>query len=188
MSTIVHNLLAKDDFLSLIEEIEFFGYGDEIGWQRNVKECDTHITFRDEAIWVILNSGMKEQIARGIWEKIKQAEAAEIDIAEVFGHKGKVAAIKHIRENCKKLFEQYVLSDDKIEFLKSLPYIGSITCYHLAKNLGHDCVKPDRHLVRISDQYGMTPDKLCQQIGEMIGEKKCVIDIIIWRACNLKLI
>ncbi len=164
------------------------GYDDEIDWQQNLKECNNSIDFYLEACWVILNSGMKEQIARKIWEKIKHAWSIKLDISEVFGHEGKVAAIKHIKANHLKLFEEYLMSEDKIEYLQTIPFIGKITRYHLAKNLGHDCVKPDRHLVRIASGYGMTPEQLCEKISKETGDKKCVVDIVLWRAANLKAI
>lgn len=164
------------------------GYDGEIDWQTNLQPCKSAYDFHGETCWVILNSGMKEQIARQIWNKIKDAWASGIDIAEVFKHKGKVAAIKLVTETYEKLFENYQNAGNKIEYLKTIPFIGKITCYHLAKNLGHDCVKPDRHLVRIANDYNMTPDQLCEKISKETGDKKCVVDIVLWRAANLKAI
>lgn len=164
------------------------GYDKEIDWQTNLKPCSNNWNFACEAIWVILNSGMKEQIARKINEKVMQAINQGGDISSVFNHKGKVAAIKYVVENSGKLFEEYVLSGEKIEYLKKIPFIGNITCYHLAKNLGHDCVKPDRHLVRIANQYNTAPDQMCEKLSKETGDKKCVVDIVIWRACNLQII
>jgi hypothetical protein len=131
---------------------------------------------------------MKEQVARIIWDRIKEAWSKNIDIATMFGHQGKVASIKYMAKNYEREFKQYLDTDDKLEFLESLPHIGPITKYHLAKNLGLDYVKPDRHLIRIADQYNTSPDLLCQKLSDETGEKKSVIDIVIWRACNLQLI
>lgn len=182
------NLLYKKDFEALMASLISRGYGEEISWQRDLKECETSSEFANEAIWVILNSGMKEQIARKIYNKISDAISANVDISTVFGHAGKVAAIKHILANHANIFTNYCLSEDKIAYLQTIPFIGKITCYHLAKNLGHDCVKPDRHLVRIAGQYNLTPVELCEKISVVTGEKKCVVDIIIWRACNLNIL
>jgi len=173
---------------NLLDKFIELGYSEEIEWQRNLKPCDNDFNFMKETCWVILNSGMKEQIARKIWIKIIDAWNNGKETSEVFNHKGKVSALNYVRENYNKLFDDYIISDDKIKFLQTIPYIGKITCYHLAKNLGHDCIKPDRHLVRISNQFNMTPDELCEQISLETGEKKSVIDIVIWRSCNLKLI
>jgi hypothetical protein len=171
---------------TLIED----GYADEIDWQTNLEPVTNSLLFRDETIWVILNSGMKEQIARiihgRIWHAINNGE----DISKAFGHKQKVAAIKFVLKNFATLFNGYLNSDQKIDYLKdNIPFIGGITKYHLAKNLGHDCVKPDRHLVRIAKEYGFTDCvEMCRNISAQTGDKVCVIDIVLWRAANLGLI
>lgn len=180
--------MSPTQYFDLKNKIIEAGYGDEIDWQENLKPCENNDQFASEAVWVILNSGMKEQIARKINDRIWGAIEIGQDISEVFGHKGKVKAIKYVLGNSGTLFQEYVLSNDKITFLKSIPYIGNITCYHLAKNLGHDCIKPDRHLVRIANEYGTTPNEMCDILSNNTGDKKCVIDIVIWRAANLKII
>lgn len=165
------------------------GYADEIDWQTNIEPVTDATVFRNEAIWVILNSGMREQIARIIHERIWHAYRNGDNISDVFGHKGKVSAIKHILKNYYSIFDGYINSDDKIEYLQEIPYIGTITKYHLAKNLGHDCVKPDRHLVRIAKNYGFSDcNALCSYLSSETGDKVSVIDIVLWRAANLKVI
>lgn len=180
--------MDTSQFISLRRRLCKIGYRSEIKWQRDLQPCDNSLDFRSETIWVILNSGMKEQIARLISSRIYEAIASGIDISSVFGHKGKVAAIKMVWEKSGDLFEAYTLAVDKIGYLKTIPYIGSITCWHLAKNLGQDCAKPDRHLVRIASQYGMTTNEMCTKLSHETGEKVSVVDIIIWRACNLGLL
>jgi hypothetical protein len=180
--------MDKEDFLKLLNSVVSAGYSQEIEWQRNLRPCADSEVFFMETCWVILNSGMKEQIARKIWNRIQDAWAVGQDISEVFGHTGKVAAIKYVRENKSRLFSEYLTADDKLSYLEKIPFIGKITKYHLAKNLGHDCVKPDRHLVRIAAMYGKQPDEFCEKLSEETREKKCVIDIVLWRAANLKFI
>ncbi len=167
--------------LDLIEE----GYADEIDWQTNIQPVEDPIVFRNEAIWVILNSGMREQIARMIHGRIWRAVADGVDISEVFGHVGKVAAIKLIMGEYVRMFNGYLAAPHKIEYLQEIPFIGSITKYHLAKNLGHDCVKPDRHLVRIAKKYGMNCEDMCEKLSNETGDKVSVVDIVIWRSANL---
>jgi hypothetical protein len=180
--------MTSKEYFRIKNELVDLGYGEEIAWQSNLKECDNNYDFAIEAVWVILNSGMKEQIARQISNRIYAAIKRGDDISTAFRHKGKVAAIKHVLEHSHTLFADYLIAENKIEFLQRIPFIGKITCYHLAKNLGHDCVKPDRHLVRVAEKYNTTPDALCEQISKVTGDRKCVIDIVIWRACNLKII
>lgn len=174
-------------FLDIVEVLKR-EYADEINWQESLKPCDNAETFRDETIWVILNSGMKEQIARLIWNRIKDSWFQGNKAHDVFKHAGKCDAIELVKLHCEKLFSDYLASTDKIEYLQTIPFIGKITKFHLAKNLGHDCVKPDRHLVRIASQYGTTPEQLCETLHIQSGYKKCTVDIILWRSANLKMI
>lgn len=180
--------MKKDEYIRIKNLVVKAGYLKEIMWQQSVKPCKDAITFHSETCWVILNSGMKEQIARIIWERIQNAWTSGKDISTIFKHKGKVAAIKFVTENYISLFEGYLKADDKINFLKTIPFIGNITCFHLAKNLGFDVVKPDRHLVRVAEKYSINPDQLCDKLSKETGDKKCVVDIVIWRACNLKIL
>jgi len=131
---------------------------------------------------------MKNQIAQKIWDKIRAAWSNGKSTSSAFNHKGKVAAIDHIMNCSIRLFEEYKNSENKVEYLKSLPWIGDITCWHLAKNLGLNVVKPDRWLVRVANAYNMTPDGLCDEISKITGETKHTVDLIIWRGCNLGLI
>ena len=60
-----------------------------------------------------------------------------------------------------------------------------ITCWHLAKNYGHDCAKPDRYLTRIAGAEG-THD-LCARLAKETGDRIATVDLVIWRAANLGL-
>lgn len=178
--------MRGQDYLHLKQDLVNEGYDQEINWQTNIKPCEDSEEFKNEAIWVILNSGMKNQIAQMIWNKIRTAWINGVDISEVFGHKGKVAAIKYICDYHSRLFLEYQQSEDKITYLQTIPFIGGITKYHLAKNLGHDVVKPDRHLVRIANNYGFSDcNELCQKISDETGDKVSVVDIVLWRCANL---
>lgn len=177
--------MTKETFLNLLLEVEAAGYADELAWAREIQPCDNSIDFRDETIWVILNSGMKEQIARIIQHRVYNAMAEAKSLDKAFKHTGKVAAIRYVWDNCSSLFEQWLFTENKIEFLLKIPYIGKITVWHLAKNLGLDCAKPDRHLIRVASQYDTTPDELCARLARQTGERIALVDTVIWRACNL---
>lgn len=173
------------DYLAIKGQLIIDGYSHEIDWQTNLQPCDNEVTFANEAIWVILNSGFKEQIARMVWNSIQSAWDHGKPTSFAFKHVGKVAAIDYIKQNGTRLFDEYCVSMDKLEYLQSLPFIGKITKYHLAKNLGIDCVKPDRHLERIAKIHGSTPNGLCRKISNETGDKVSVVDIVLWRAANL---
>jgi len=70
------------------------------------------------------------------------------------------------------------------EKLQRLPYIGKITCFHLARNIGLlDSVKPDLHLTRLATHFGFkTPIEMCQAINSDLPLG--IIDLILWYAAS----
>lgn len=85
-----------------------------------------------------------------------------------------------------KVSQPKVVYNDKISALEELPWIGGITKYHLARNMGLDCVKPDRHLVRLAERYGFEdPHLMCNYLAKQFKERVGTIDVILWRYCNL---
>jgi len=175
------------DFWQLRQKIVDAGFAEEIAWQESVTEPDTADEFMWQYIWVVLSSGMKNQVARIIEQRIVEAYNMGKPIGSVFRHKAKVKAIENMILNHDDLFEDYFEAENRLEFLKSLPYIGDITKYHLAKNLGEDVTKPDRHLVRIANKYGKTPSTLCEKLARETGYRVATVDLILWRAGNLGL-
>ncbi len=180
--------MSPEKYIYLKKNLIELGYKKEIDWGRDLKPCEDSESFVLAFIWVICNSGMKNQIAELIYSRILNAIIDKKNISEVFGHKGKVSAIKKVLKNQNKIFAKYQNSNNKIDFLKTLPWIGNITKYHLAKNLGVDCVKPDRHLIRIAKHYNLDVLEMCQKLSKTTGDSLCVVDLIIWRSANLKLI
>lgn len=179
-------MLCIDRYRALRDEIEALGYGHEIEWAQNVKTVADPMVFWREFAWVVLNSGMKNQVAERIWGKVYPAVVTGGSAADVFGHKGKASAIDHVFANRERLLAEYLAAEDKILFLMALPWIGSITCWHLAKNFGHDVAKPDRHLVRVAGAEGVSA--LCSRLAKLSGDRVATVDLVIWRAANLGLI
>lgn len=200
----IHDKLTcwKPDELTLEKEVKVYlelreklidrGYKEEIEWCENVKKCQDMYEFLSQYIWVVLNSGMRNQTAQKIADKVYTALANFVDINTVFGHKGKCKAINYVTDNLEDIYaiinagadERYMI----IEYLESLPYIGKITKYHLARNLGYDFCKPDRHLIRIAKLYNMNPFQLCNKIASRTGDRIGVVDVVLWRSANLGLI
>lgn len=173
-------------YVRLRGQLVAMGYGAEITWAKNLKPVNDAGAFWAEFAWVVLNSGMKEQIARQIWNRVRPAVEWGQSAATVFGHKGKAAAIDYVWKNRERLLVEYLAAVDKIEWCESLPWIGGITKWHLAKNFGHDCAKPDRHLVRIAGVEGV--HALCARLAKESGDRIATVDLVIWRAANLGLI
>jgi hypothetical protein len=77
------------------------------------------------------------------------------------------------------------LIDEQLAWLRKLPWIGKITAYHMAKNLGVDCCKPDRHLVRLAQVIDSEPETLCHDLAAATGDRVATVDTVLWRAANL---
>lgn len=161
------------------------GYQSEINWCKDMTSFDdcTPEVFFKEYVWCVLNAGMKEQVARKIYDKFM-----EVGNTETIGHLGKRAAIKRGIVEYPQWFRMLQGAPDKIEYLETLPWIGPITKYHLARNIGIDCVKPDRHLVRLAEQMEFkSPLEMCLEIQKIYTtERLGTIDVVLWRDCNLQ--
>lgn len=180
--------MTPERYLDLKGQLINLGYDDEIDWCENVDPSEQLENFIFEYIWVVCNSGMKNQIAEVIYKRILQAIIDHRSISSVFGHKGKVKAIEYAIKHRDSIVDKFMKAKDKLVFLETLPWIGKITKYHLARNLGLDYVKPDRHLQRIAEKNNTTPTKLCSKISNKVGDRIGTVDVVIWRSANLGLI
>lgn len=178
--------MSPAHYQALRADIISCGYGHEVEWAQSVQPVSDALTFWGEFSWVVLNSGMRNQVAQGIWKRVRPAVLAGQSAATVFGHKGKAAAIDHVYQNREVLLQQYLSAADKLAFIQDLPWIGPITCKHLAKNYGFDCAKADRHLVRVAGQEGV--DTMCRRLADASGDRVATVDLVIWRAANLGLV
>lgn len=174
--------MKTDDYVSLKERV-LVEYSQEVDWAANVRTCPDALYFAQETIWVILNAGMRAQVARVIQSRIVPLLEAGKSSSGGFGHKLKCRAIDAVWNDRDRLFGQWNEASDKLAFLESLPHIGPITKFHLARNLGLDFCKPDRHLVRIAGEE--TPKVMCQRLADATGDRIGVVDCVIWRAANL---
>jgi hypothetical protein len=77
---------------------------------------------------------MKNTIARGIYERVMSALELGYSATDAFKHQGKSLAIDAIWINRDAFHRDYLLAQDKLEFLEKLPWIRPVTKYHLAKN------------------------------------------------------
>lgn len=176
------------------------GLTHELTWQRNLRFGQfTETQLLEEAAWVVLCSGFREVVVRRVFNHISLSfcdweTAASIvackDVCRsaalgIFNNERKINALVQIAELIDgigfALFKQAILQDP-LAALQSLPFIGSITSLHLAKNLGLDIAKPDRHLVRLAERFGFEcTEELCQEVSRATGEQVKVIDLILWR-------
>jgi len=170
------------------------GYADEIDWQSSIcyEELNEQV-FLHEMCWVILASGMNDKVVRKVFPSIKSVmfgfESSDLicnkkqdclnKALQIFNHKGKISAIIYVAEYIQEhsfVSVKSNLINNGIDFIKTFPYMGAATSFHLAKNIGLDVVKPDRHLIRISTLLGFdTPNELCNVISGRIQEKISLI-------------
>jgi len=180
--------MNAEKYFELKKSIIDNGYQADIEWSENLKPCEDIRDFLSEYIFVVCNSGMKAQIARGIFNNVILAMESGIPIWHVFKNFDKVNAINLVWGLKNHYFNEYLKANDKFEFCSSMPYMGKILKYHLAKNLGIDCIKPDRHLVRIANDFETDPFSMCKKLSDTTGDRLVTIDTVIWRAANLRLI
>ena len=180
-------MITADDFrwirAVLAEQAE-----EDIAWAQACKPPESAMQFAQEVIFVICNSGMKHTVARAIYERCLAAINAGKSAATAFGHKGKAAAIDEIWRDRYALLAGYLSADDKVAFAETLPWIGKITRYHVAKNFGVDVAKPDVHLARLAEREGCTPQALCERLAGELKLRVNAVDTVLWRACALGLI
>lgn len=180
--------------------VERAGLSGEVAWQReaNFTEFTESQLLREHA-WVALCSGFRESAVRRAFDHVslcfcdwESAEAiveagdiccttAAVSFANRLKLKGIFSTAKYIRQVGFYEFRQSVLADP-INQLQKLAFIGPITSWHLAKNLGLDVAKPDRHLVRVSELLGFcSAEHLCKELAATTGEQTKVVDLIVWR-------
>jgi len=191
-------------YLQAKEYVVKKGFGEEIDWQESIRFSQIEeLDFLRESAWVVLSSGMSEAVIRRKFPSISEAfhfwrSAAYITenadncrkkALGIFGHRGKIEAIISIAQRIFtqgfNIFKGYIKRDG-VRFIRSLPFMGPATSYHLAKNIGLDVVKPDRHLLRVAFVTGFdSPETLCERIAEAVGDRISVIDLVIWRFATL---
>ena len=175
--------ISRELFDEIDRAVRQAGYDAAIEWSENMKAPATAANFASEAIYVICNSGMSNRVAMPIFERCLAAVRRNESASTVFGHPQKAAAIDEIWRRRRPLFRELRKSDDLIEFCERLPWIGPVTKYHLAKNLGANVAKPDVHLNRLAEPEGVTAQELCQRLAQETGYRIATIDLILWRAC-----
>lgn len=196
--------LELETFYNFAKEVIIkAGYESEIEWQASKSfESVSEDEFLGELAWVILASGMKEAVVRAKYpgvessffewdvpEILKHGEACVWAALNSFGHKGKIYAILEGVEKVNREGFDHLkirIERDPIKVLQEFKFIGPITSFHLAKNLGISVAKADRHLVRIATAFGYTDvQQFCKFLSENSGDKIQVVDIVLWRYATL---
>ena len=181
------------------------GYEDEINWQASLCFDDVdESTFLRELAWVVLSSGMRERVVRNLFNEISNCfftwASAKIivdnentcfyEAIRYFNNKPKILAIINASHKINSLgFSRLkkTIRENPIETLREFQYIGPVTVYHLAKNIGLHVAKPDRHLTRIANMGGYSDvQQFCNEISRLSGDSIPVVDIVLWRFATIE--
>jgi hypothetical protein len=167
-------------------------------------ESVTPELFFREYIWVVHATGFSAKAVGNFMPRLVEAygpyqELAERSLADATGRVKVVCnnpqKIKAIHTTAVQLRDGIKLhgwdkfKEDKLstpEKLQDLSYIGPVTCFHLARNIGLlDCVKPDLHLIRLADHWGF-PDctAMCKVMGEGYDLPLGIVDLVVWYAAS----
>ncbi|MFO8017429.1 MAG: hypothetical protein R6U96_02240 [Promethearchaeia archaeon] len=155
--------------------------------------------FLREYTWVVFSCGFKADTVRKYWSEIQKMlfnfnvkKIRKLTFEEMLNkcpikNERKVTAIY---KTCRDLDKQFLakiahLDSEKEakELFKSLPFIGDITVFHIMRNLGIDCYKPDRHIKNLAKTLGIEEKKI---FNILLSKKKVkyvgIADFILWRA------
>jgi hypothetical protein len=116
--------------------------GDVSGQEITVPE--TADDFAQHVIEAICLASVTPAVGRRTFERCMRALDFGSTTRVGFRHPGKAAAIDHIWREREHLFSEYNASSDKLHFLATLPWVGPVTKYSLARRLGFVAEHRDR--------------------------------------------
>lgn len=187
---------GPEQYFTKAKEFAYANYSDEIKriWSTKLEDISPHIFFR-EYIWTVHTTGFSAKAVSRFFPRLMDAYGPYQDLSledlgkilKVCNNKQKASAViktaqfltSEIYKYGWREFRASTLSSP--ELLQKLPYIGKITCFHLARNIGIlDSVKPDLHLVRMAKHWGFgTCIDMCKSMQKddmPLG----IIDLILW--------
>jgi len=171
--------------------------------RRSIDQICKSDFFREYA-WVVLSSGLSEKVVLSVFPKLTKIfnnwrnPLKIIDnhttlfpkALRVFRNKQKISALFEMARYLvdKSIsFVTTLIKKHGLNYLMQFKYLGPATSAHLAKNIGFNFAKPDRHLMRICNHFGFScVDTFCEEIAYITGDKKSVVDLILWRYATLK--
>jgi len=168
--------------------------------RRDLRPPQTPERLAFEVIWIILCAGRSAQAARTIEAKVHRALAAGEPVVSAFGYRAKAAAMErawHEREQDFAALQRVLATGDVsaiVDWCGSLPFVGEVTKFQLAKNFGVQVAKPDIWMCRLAG----IPDRpirparerfercqtLAKEISAASGDSVAVVDSLLWLAAN----
>ena len=176
----------------------------ELKWVKEIKPFKNIKLkqFLREYCWTVYASGFKESILEQKFDDIERAfryfDIQEISkmtsikpVLRVFNNRRKarnfIKGAKKIHGEGFPKFKKRV-SGEGMKVLQELPGIGQVTKKHLARNIGlSDVAKNDIHIQRLVRHFNARDENhLAEYLSKESGEKKGVVDVILWRFCTKK--
>jgi hypothetical protein len=176
---------------------------DELEWVRGISpdllDQMTCAEFLEEYCWVVYASGFRVSTLTQKFAALKDAFCGfDIEgICKLESLEQALVVINNRRkaegfvEGCRRIhaegFQGFKAraKTTGMDALQSLPYIGSVTKKHLARNIGLlDVSKDDLWLVRLAQEFGASGvGELTAFLSQQSGEKQGVVDLVLWRFC-----
>jgi hypothetical protein len=178
--------MTIDRYLNIRQSVIAAGFGGDIDWSESLKPPADAAALAHEAIFVICNSGMAWTVGSKVYSRVMDALNDGRSALDALKHPHKSKSIDRIWRDRERLYGEFVaLTTDagRLAWCDRLPHIGGITKYHLAKNLGVNVAKPDRHLERLAKASGETVQGLCERLSREHGDRVATVDVVLWRAC-----
>jgi hypothetical protein len=154
--------------------------------------------FAKEVIYVILASGFSQKTAKKKFteityylNKLGNKNPTLDALLKIFNNTNKMSAVLKIWNNRQQITVDYYkikTDENKMIYLKSLPFIGTITVNHIARNLGINTVKPDVWIIRLATALNISYEKMFAKIANNTDLPIGYIDIILWKACQIGII
>lgn len=149
--------------------------------------------FFQEYIWCCYVAGFNARVVTGHYTSLIEAyeigdynlinEATWDKVKPIIASRRKFEAIRKTAQLLRTMAwedfsETYLMTIDKIG---KLPFMGPVMRHHLARNIGHDTVKPDLHMERLADHYKYgSPYMMCMLLSDKYNVRIGVVDLMLW--------
>ncbi|KKN15941.1 hypothetical protein LCGC14_0981040, partial [marine sediment metagenome] len=212
MKPLNFNTHAIEGLLELFREAETFvreNFPEDLEWSDEILHTDlkdiTKEWFYAEYIHVVYCSGFSVRTVRMKQDAIREAyyDYDPVKVAanpeEARRKAMKKTAIRNKQKIMSIIKAAGIINDlewpeflykakNNFDLFKTLPYIADKLKYHLARNVGFNVIKPDVHIERLANHYGLDPFEMCDMLSEKTGLPRHTVDSIIWRAAQQKVL
>ena len=138
-----------------------------------------------EYVYVVLASGFKGKIAARLTPELVKCHGNMEKMQKIFKNQRKLDSIRKVWD-MKDDWDSLRKSFKAVNDLMTLPYIGEITKFHLARNIGLlSCAKPDLHLCKWAEKITGKNDEeavsiVTQAISDKVERKQGTVDFVLW--------